>query len=280
VIDAGEVKCRCEKFRDDATALLWPAPRSEGVSQWKNCCNGSHSFDLCYNFFSLFSQFPIVLCQSARCAILFDHFLNYLPRRLTPCTSNEDTTPKVKKKMRGLALSRNHVNQTSSLVSGLAGLATLMLACLALAALISLRAWTIALLAVMVRASVTTMAVWLCLNRNGEVLSRLSNSVDQDLITIWPFSLKLFLLVVLSEGRLSDFIIEKSDMCSFECSLAGGVCAFDLGVLVTADTISVVVDGCLEDYTNYQLIPSKVRKNKLTIVQETINFARGIALQL
>jgi len=197
-----------------------------------------------------------------RCTILFDHFLNYLPRRLTPCTSNEDTTPKVKKKMRGLALSRNHVNQTSSLVSGLAGLATLMLACLALAALISLRAWTIALLAVMVRASVTTMAVWLCLNRNGEVLSRLSNSVDQDLITIWPFSLKLFLLVVLSEGRLSDFIIEKSDMCSFECSLAGGVCAFDLGVLVTADTISVVVDGCLEDYTNYQLIPSKVRKKQ------------------
>lgn len=133
-------------------------------------------------------------------------------------------------------------------MSGLAGLATLMLACLALAALISLRAWTIALLASMVRASMATMAVRLRLDSNREVLSRLSNSVDQDLIAIWPFSLELFLLVVLSEGRLSDFVIEKSDMCGFECCLAGGVCAFDLGVLVAADTISVVVDGCLEDY--------------------------------
>jgi hypothetical protein len=150
--------------------------------------------------------------------------------------------------MKKFAISRVGRQSASSLVNSLAGLATLMLACLALTAFISLCAWAAALLASMVRTSVATMAVRLCLDSDVEVLSCLSNSADQNLITIWPFTLELLLLVVLGERLLGDFLVQKSSMCSFECDLAGGVCAFDFGSLIAADTISVIVDGCLEDY--------------------------------
>lgn len=167
-------------------------------------------------------------------------------------------TKKLPKSRRKKLASLNNHEEQLRLVSGLVGLATLVLACLALAALISLCAWALALLASMITASVVLVAVWLCLDEDLEVLSRLSNSVNQDLITIWPFTLKLLLLVVLGKGLLRDFVIKKCGMCGFECSLAGEVCAFNFGVLVSADAVSVVVDGCLENYVpSHQLSSSE-----------------------
>ena len=129
----------------------------------------------------------------------------------------------------------------------LAGLATRMLASLAFAYLVSLRARTVTLLSSMMAASVLLMAMWLNLDGDIVIISRIRNSADQNLITIWPFTLELLLLVVLGEGILGDLFIQESLVCSFVCGLAGWVCAFDFGVLLAADTIIVVVDICLED---------------------------------
>lgn len=131
--------------------------------------------------------------------------------------------------------------------SSLAGLATRMLASPALTSLISLRARTVALLAIMVAASMLLMVMRLNLDGDIVVLSCLINSVNQGLITIWPFTFKLLLLVVLSESLLCDLGVDEGSVCSCICGLAGWVCAFDFGVLLAADTIIVVVDICLED---------------------------------
>lgn len=132
-------------------------------------------------------------------------------------------------------------------MSSLALLTALMLACLALAALISLGAFAVALLSSMVTTGVLLVAVWLCLDGDVEVLTSRGNSADEALVTVWPFTFELLLLVVLGEGFLGDFFIEESSMSGFESGLAGGVCAFNFGVLDAADAVVVVIDGCLED---------------------------------
>lgn len=122
-----------------------------------------------------------------------------------------------------------------------------MLARLRLAALVRLRARTVALLASMVRASVLRVGVRLGFDGDVEVLARLADSVDEDLVAVWPFALELLLLVVLGEGVLGDLFVEEGGVRSSVGSLAGRVCAFDFGVLEAADAVVVVVDGCLED---------------------------------
>lgn len=122
-----------------------------------------------------------------------------------------------------------------------------MLACLALAALISLGAFAVALLASMVTTGVLIVAVWLCLDGDVEVLTGGGNGTDEALITIWPFTFELLLLVVLGERLLGYFVIKESSVRGFESGLACGICSFDFGVLDAADAIIVIIDGCLED---------------------------------
>jgi HAMP domain-containing protein len=141
-----------------------------------------------------------------------------------------------------------------------------MLASLSLAALILVGARTITLLASMMRASVLLVGVWLSLDRDVEVLARLADSVDQNLIAVWPLAVKLLLLVVLGEGVFGDFVIEESSVCGSVGVFADWVCAFDFGVLEAADAVVVVIDGCLEDciscqpYSLYHHKPSQSSK--------------------
>ena len=107
----------------------------------------------------------------------------------------------------------------------------------------------------MMRASVLLVRVRLSLNRDVEVLACLADSVDQDLVAVWPLAVKLFLLVVLGERVLGDFVIEESSMCGGVGVLADWVCAFNFGVLEAADAVIVVVDSCLEDcFPHHQLL--------------------------
>lgn len=129
----------------------------------------------------------------------------------------------------------------------LARLTTIMLASLPLAALIRLRARTLARLATMMRTSMPLVGVRLGLDSDVEILARVADSADQDLVAVWPLALELLLLVVLSEGLLGDFVIEESRVGGDEGGLAGWVCAFDFGALDAADAVVVVVNGCLED---------------------------------
>jgi hypothetical protein len=120
-----------------------------------------------------------------------------------------------------------------------------VLASLVLTVFISLCARAIALLASVMRASMLLVGVWLSLDRDVEVLARLAHSADKDIIAIWPLAFKLLLLVVLLEGVLGDFVIEEDRVGGGIGGLAGGICAFDFGVLDAADAVGVVVDGCL-----------------------------------
>jgi hypothetical protein len=154
------------------------------------------------------------------------------------------------------------------LLDSLVGLTALVLASLALAALVSLRAATIALLAAVVRASVLRVGVRLGLDRDVEVQARLADSADQDLVAVWPLALELLLLVVLGEGFLGDLFVEENGVRSSVGGLAGQICTFDFGVLEATDTVVVVVDGCLEDY-----FPSSsaraTQNSKLNIEEES-----------
>jgi hypothetical protein len=144
-------------------------------------------------------------------------------------------------------------------MSSLARLTTFMLAGFPLTALIGLRARTLALFATMVRASVLLVRVRLGLDGDIEVLPRLADGPDQDLVAVWPLALELLLLIVLGEGLLSDFIVEERRVGGDKGGFAGWVCAFDFGALNAADAIVVVVDGRLEDFFHYQPHPLPIR---------------------
>ena len=103
------------------------------------------------------------------------------------------------------------------------------------------------LLTTVVLAIMVLMAVGLSLDKNEKVLTSLSNSMNQALVSIWPFTLKVLLLVVLGKGLFCDIGVEENGMCGFECSLAGRECAFDFGRAVAANSVRVVIDCGLQN---------------------------------
>lgn len=127
-------------------------------------------------------------------------------------------------------------------------LTLLMLASLRLTPTLTLLTLAIALLSPMVCTSMIAMAVRLSLHRNSEVLARLTNGMDETLVTIWPLALEVLLLVVFGEGCLGDFVaLKEGNLSGFECGLAGGVGAFDLRRLNATNAIIVVVDCGLQN---------------------------------
>jgi hypothetical protein len=126
-----------------------------------------------------------------------------------------------------------------------------VLASLTFAVFICLRARTIALLASVMSASVLLVGVRLSLDGDIEVLTSLADSTDKDLITVWPLTLKLLLLVVLFEGVLGNFVVEEGHMGGGIGILAGGICAFNFGMLDASDAVVVVVDGCLQHCSHH-----------------------------
>lgn len=126
-------------------------------------------------------------------------------------------------------------------------LTILMLALLMLTRTLRILTSTLALLPIVMLASVASMMMRLRLDRDQKVLPRLANSMNQALISVWPLAFELFLLVVLGEGLLLDFVVEEAGLCGFVGVLADWIGAFDFGVLDSADTIVVVVDCGLQN---------------------------------
>jgi hypothetical protein len=127
--------------------------------------------------------------------------------------------------------------------------AILMLARLMLTASLRMLACTLALTASMVLTLVMLMRMRLRLDSNEEVLARLRHSVHEEFISVWPFFLKGFFLVVLCKRLLLDLVVEEGCLGGVVGGGASGVCAFDFGALDAADAVVVVVDGCLQDWS-------------------------------
>ena len=99
--------------------------------------------------------------------------------------------------------------------------AKIMLVRLMLATSLLLAALAIALLPTMLlRRMVVLVGMWLSLDCNSEVLSSIRNSVNKDLISIWPFSLEVLLLIVLCKRLLFNFFVQQSYLCGCKCFLA------------------------------------------------------------
>jgi hypothetical protein len=122
-----------------------------------------------------------------------------------------------------------------------------MLASLQFTVTLGMLAGALTLLTTVVLAVMVLMAVRLGLDKHEEVLASLSNSMNQALISIWPFTLEVLLLVVLGKGLFCDIGIEKNGVCGFKCSLPGRECTFDFGRTVATDSVRVVIDRRLED---------------------------------
>ena len=108
-------------------------------------------------------------------------------------------------------------------------------------------AGALTLLTAVMLALMVLMAVRLSLDKHEEIFASLSNSMNQALISIWPFTLEVLLLVVLGKRLFRDIVVEENGMCGFECSLAGRECAFDFGRAVAANSVCVVMDCGLQN---------------------------------
>lgn len=77
-------------------------------------------------------------------------------------------------------------------------LTIIVLASLVFAAFFCVLVFALALLAAssVVFARVVLVGMWLSLHEHVEVLSRISNSVDKAIFSIWPLAVELFLLVI------------------------------------------------------------------------------------
>jgi hypothetical protein len=98
-------------------------------------------------------------------------------------------------------------------------------------------------------ALVVLMAMRLSLHGHEEVLAILCNSMNQALISIWPFTLELLLLVILGKGFFRHIRVEENGMCGFERGFSRIECAFDLGSAIAANAVRIVVDRGLQNCT-------------------------------
>jgi len=114
----------------------------------------------------------------------------------------------------------------------------------------SLRMLTCALtlLTPMVSSLMMLMRMRLRLNSHEKVLPRLRHRMYKHLIPIRPVPLKLLLLVVFRIRGFGHLVVDQDRMRGGVGRSARGIRAFDFGVLDAADTVVVVVYGCLEDF--------------------------------
>jgi len=137
-----------------------------------------------------------------------------------------------------------------------------MLAGLGFAFSVSMLTVALALRASVMLARMMLMAVRLSLDLNEEVLSCLGDGVNECIVSVGPFALLVLFLVVFCEGFLGDFVVEEGRGGGFEGCGASGVGAFNFGGLDAADTVIVVVDGCLENYLLSVLFISQVTRTE------------------
>ena len=72
-----------------------------------------------------------------------------------------------------------------------------MLACFSLAAHFLFAASTLTLLSTVVLALMPAMGVWLSLHKDFEIFASLGNGMNEAVVSVWPFTLEILLLVIL-----------------------------------------------------------------------------------